>query len=156
MIKRKPNIVLLVTGIFAILMFAISFYYSWTGRSIRLNGELREVEITEVWRYKGGWGATIILDGNNFNAGSISHDKSVGDSILVRYIPDEYCVVQESVHPDRYYLYFTLESILLIIGIALIVESLKGKDFSYYEATAIDFKKLGNDILKWISKKLRR
>lgn len=153
---RKPNITVLLVGIFLVSMFAISFYFSWTDRYIRLNGELRKTEIINIRHFKGGSGATVSIEGNNLNAGRISRNYLVGDSILIRYIPNEYCVVQESVQPNRYYLYFALESILLIIGIALIVESLKGKSFSYYYTSAINFNQIGDNLLKWISKKLKR
>lgn len=153
---RKPNIILLVIGLFAVSMFAMSFYFSWTDRNVRLNGNLKKVRIVNISYGKRSTRSAIVeIDNIRINSGQITANYSIGDSILVRYIPNEYCVVQERIHPNRYYLYFTLESILLLAAIALIVESLKGKDFSYYQNTAIDFKNLVDNILKWISKKLR-
>lgn len=126
---RKPNIILLLVGIFAVSMFAMSFYYSWTDRNIRLNGELRKVRIVDISYGKRSTRSAIIeIDNARINSGKITTDYSIGDSILVRYIPNEYCVVQERVSPNKYYLYFALEFILLIAGIALIIESLKGKN----------------------------
>ena len=154
MIIRKPNIILLLAGILAILMFVLSFYLSWTDRNIRLKGELRKVKIGNI-NYGKGRSADVIVDNIQLSAGRISRKYSVGDSILVRYIPNEYCVVQERVDPNRYYLYFAIESILLIVGITFIVESFKRKRMWEYLDNTIDFKELGNNILKWITRKIK-
>lgn len=131
---RKLNYVFLITSILAVSGFMMSFYFSWKDRYIRINGELRLEKIVEIsGRISRPHGsAHVIINGVKLNAGSIGQDNSIGDLILVRYIPGEYCVVQEDVNPNRYYLYFLLESLLLIVGAAFFIESLKGKEIWSY------------------------
>lgn len=131
---KKINYIFLIAGILTILVFMISFYFSWKDWNIRINGEMRSEKIVDISgrisRPQGS--AWVIIDGVKLNAGSIAQNNSIGDLILVRYIPGEYCVIQERVNPNRYYLYFFLEFLLLIMGIAIFVESLKGKDIWSY------------------------
>lgn len=135
-ILPKVNYIIFTMGVLAILGFVISFYFSYKDRHIRINGSLRNEKIVKIsGRISRPHGsASVIIDGVKLNSGSVSKKYSIGDSIQVRYIPGEYCVIQEGVNPNRYYLYFAMESILLIVGIALFIESLKGKDiWSYYK-----------------------
>ncbi|BEH00518.1 hypothetical protein BSYN_27820 [Bacteroides sedimenti] len=115
----------------------MSFYFTYSDRNIRVNGTLIKAPIVEFYgrisRPNGG--CYVLINGMKINAGKIDNlNYSLGDSILVRYIPGEYCVVQERVNPYRYYLYFTLEAILLIIGAVLINESFKGKSIWEYKS----------------------
>lgn len=131
---KKVNYIFLTAAVLTILGSIVSFYYSWKDRNIRINGELRNERIIDVsGRISRPHGsAWVIINNVKLNAGAIEKEESVGDSILIRYISGEYCVIQESVNPNRYYLYISLEFLLLIIGIALFVESLKGKDIWSY------------------------
>lgn len=155
---KRPNFYFLFCGIFSIIMFVISFYFSWTDRNIRLNGELRKERIVEIsGRISRPHGSALIIINNEMlNAGSISVENRVGDSIFVRYVSGGYCVVQESVNPNRYYLYFTLESLLLIVGIAFIIESLKGRSYACYQERTIDFYEVKDKFMKWITGKSKK
>ena len=74
-------------------MFAISFYFSWTDRYIRLNGGPRKVGMASVKCSKSSGLAEVVVNDKKLHVGSIPSKYSVGDLILVRYIPVEYCVV---------------------------------------------------------------
>lgn len=54
----------------------------------------------------------------------------LGDTVSVRYLKDR--VIQEGFNPNLYYLYYVLDSILLILAIILIKESFKGKSIWEY------------------------
>ena len=69
------------------------------------------------------------INRENLNAGKFDYTGyKIGDSIEVCYIPGEYCVVQKRMNPKRYYLFFSLEAFVLLIGIYLIVGGLKGQN----------------------------
>lgn len=128
----KPNLILLLFSFLCVFAFCFTFYLSWTARERRLSGKLLKTQIIKIDTGKYSYFAIVDIEGERYSAGSIDHNKSVGDSILVRYIPCAYCIVQERVNPSIYYLYFAIESILLIAGIALFVESLEDKNIWSY------------------------
>lgn len=125
---KRINFLLFFLGLLFISAFIVSSYFTLTDRNIRLNGELIKAEVVAIeGRISRPIGsATVKIGKKTFDAGSINSNVSIGDSILVRYIPNAYCVVQDSVDPKRYYLFLFLEFILIIIGFVLIKESLKG------------------------------
>ncbi|HPH63110.1 MAG TPA: hypothetical protein PLN63_05780 [Paludibacteraceae bacterium] len=69
----------------------------------------------------------MLIDGKNFSAGRVIGDLSVGDTIAVRYLKGKSRVVQERVELWRFYLWFGLESILLILGVSIIVGGFMGE-----------------------------
>jgi len=69
----------------------------------------------------------VLIDGKNFSAGRVIGDLSVGDTIAVRYLKGKSRVVQERVELWRFYLWFGLESILLILGVSIIVGGFMGE-----------------------------
>jgi len=140
-------------GICSLAFFSIAFYYISIDRKIRTQGTLCKARIVELYgrisRPNGG--CSVQIDGNILNAGSKYDDSfSLGDSILVRYIPGEYCVVQERVNPKRYYLYYAMSSLLLFLGFASLIESFKGKKLSEYKSYS------NEEIKELLLKKIKR
>jgi len=137
--KKKINYKIVILGITLLLSFFLVFYYSWTDRNIRLNGNVIKAPIVEFYgrlsRPNGS--VSVRIDGVILNAGKFDRrGYSLGDSIEVCYIPNEYCVVQKRVNPNRYYLYFALESIILLVGGYLIISGLRGQGFEKVEEKA--------------------
>jgi hypothetical protein len=136
--KMKINITFILLGSIAIIAFILLIRFTWTLRDIRINGELRYCPIVEISYGRNDY-ATILIDGQRLDAGLLRTHKDVwgnridglqiDDIISVRYIKGKSRVVQESVEPWRYYLFFGLESILGIMGIALTIGGFMGKTF---------------------------
>lgn len=126
--KKKINISFLVIGVVVIIVSVNLVKYTYTLRDIRINGELIYCPIINInYSGKGGNSADVLINGQKILAGHITDDLKVGDTIAVRYIKDKSQVVQDDVRLSIYYLYFGLESILLIVGIVFIVGSFMGK-----------------------------
>lgn len=139
-------------GILCLMSFIMAIYFITIDRKIRIKGTVIKAPIVELYgrisRPNGG--CSVLINGKIFNAGSVYDDSfSLGDSILVRYIPNEYCVVQERVNPKRYYFYYSISSLLLFSGIALTIESFKGKKFSDYKSHS------NEEIIEWLLNKIR-
>ncbi len=128
----KPNLIILLSSLLSISAFCVAFYVSWTDRTTRLKGDLQKVQIVKINTSKFALFAIVSIDEKMLSAGSIGNNVSEGDSIWVRYMPEKHNVVQERVNPNRYYLFFAIEVIFLIVGIALFIESLKGKSIWTY------------------------
>jgi hypothetical protein len=116
-------------GIIILICFVSSF--TIRDRNIRLHGTVVKAPIVEFYgrlsRPNGS--VTVNINGENLNAGSFDYTGyKIGDYIEVCYIPGEYCVVQTRMNPKRYYLFFSLEAFVLLIGIYLIVGGLKGQN----------------------------
>jgi hypothetical protein len=69
-----------------------------------------------------------MIEGKELPAGRLISDHKVGDSLLIRCIKDKPWVVQDRVKLWRYYLFFALESILLIVGVILTIGGFLGKE----------------------------
>ncbi|MBS3993971.1 MAG: hypothetical protein KGZ87_09665 [Bacteroidetes bacterium] len=126
--KKKTNISFLVIGVVIIIASVVLAKFTYTLRDIRINGELRYCPIINInYSGKGGNSADVLINGQKKLAGHITDDLKVGDTIAVRYIKGKSQVVQDDVRLSIYYLYFGLESILLIVGIVFIVGGFMGK-----------------------------
>lgn len=127
--EMKANWKAIFVGIIALLGFLISIHFTAIDRNIRVNGRIVQAPIVGFYGniFKNGT-VSVRINGEVLNAGSFDQrGYAVGDSIRVCYIPGEYSVIQERVSPDRYYFYFGLESVLLLMGIYLIVGGIMGK-----------------------------
>jgi hypothetical protein len=125
----KINIKAIVVGIVALFGFFISFYFTYKDMNIRNHGEVVRAPVSEIYTRRYMTWIKVMINDQELSAGSITTNinPEIGDSIEVSYIPYEYCVVQTSVNPSRYYIYFALGFFLLIIGLYLVVTGFAGK-----------------------------
>ena len=130
----KINKILFIIGGLALLAFIFAIYITYTFQNIRINGRLFYAPIVEISCRisRPNSGCSVLINNKIIYAGSYDGHTPIGDSIAVRYIPEEIRVIQESFHPNRFYLFYALASPLLILGIMLVVESFKGKSMSQY------------------------
>jgi len=129
LMKKKINILFVVLGLCSIIAFIYAVTFTYNLREIRINGELKKCRIVRIsYAIKGGNHAYIMIEGKELPAGVLISKVKVGDSLLVRYIKDKPWVVQDRVKLWRYYLFFSLESILLIVGVILTVGGFLGKE----------------------------
>lgn len=61
------------------------------------------------------------------NAGGVSKDYRMGDTLQVYYLPGIDTVVQAQNNPYKYYLFLGSTSILLFVGVFSFIRGLKGK-----------------------------
>ena len=124
--KKKRNNQAIIIGIVPIIAFVLTAGYTYISREIRINGELIYTPIVRI-----SWGipssCNVVIEGQELKAGRRFGDLRVGDTIAVRYVKGKSRVVQERVELWRFYLWFGLESVLLILGISLIVGGFMGK-----------------------------
>lgn len=126
--KKRTNKLAIILGIVLIISFVITVRYTYILREIRVNGELIYTPIVSIsYAAQGGNSAKVLIEGKELSAGSISNKLKVDDIIAVRYIKGKSDVVQERVELWRFYLWFGLESVLLILGGFLIVGGFMGK-----------------------------
>lgn len=137
--NKKINVSFIVMGIASIIVFVLLVRFTYTLRDIRINGEIKQCPIVSIdYATKGGNSANVVIDGKELIAGRISNQQKVGDIITVRYIKGKSWVVQDRVRPFGFYLYFGLESILLIVGVTFIIGGFMGKTFygSYFSKSS--------------------
>jgi hypothetical protein len=128
MCKNSRNNTAIIIGIISIVVFIIASRITYSLQEIRIKGELVYIPIVSIsYASKGGNSAKVLIDGEELSAGNISNKLRVGDTIAVRYIKGKPRVVQERIELWRFYLWFGLESIFLILGIPLIIRGLCGK-----------------------------
>jgi hypothetical protein len=113
--------------------------------NIRNHGEEIKVPISEIRSRRWMYWISVDINGERSNAGSITSSNlpNIGDSVQVCYIPGEYCVVQTSVNPNRYYLYFILTLFLLVGGLCLVIGGFQGKGLNkvYVRKTVVKIPK---------------
>jgi len=124
----KKDIKAIVVGI---VTLAALFYFStmsYKDMNIREHGLIIKAPVVEIYTRRWMTWIDVEIKGQKLDAGSVTtmDNPSLGDSIEVCYILGENCVVQKSMNPKRYYLFFALESLLLIIGIYLIIAGFIG------------------------------
>ena len=124
--NKKINISYLIIGIASIIAFIILVKFTYTSRYIRINGELKYCPIVSI-DYGVKNYVTVSIDSQELDARLMIDDLCIGDSIAVRYIKGESRVIQERVELWRFYLWFGLESTLLIAGVISIVGGFMGK-----------------------------
>lgn len=129
---KKINYILLISSLICIISWSIISYEILKDRTVRLNGSLINVEIIDFGYRRFNKYAEVNIQGVRIDAGGIRDKYKLGDTIRVYYIQGVNRVVQEHVNPNRYYWYLGFSSILLILGIAFLVESLKGKSIWSY------------------------
>jgi len=117
----------IMIGIACIITFIVLVKYTYTLRDIRINGEIRYCPIVKIREGTAGKWCNVNIDNKELDAGLCSNKLKKGDTIAIRYIKGKSEVVQEQVELWRYYIFFGLESILLIVGIILIIGGFMGK-----------------------------
>lgn len=114
----------LVFGIIALVAFYFSATMTFKDMNIRNNGVLIKAPVVEVYTRRSMTWIDVEINGQKLAAGSVTtmNNPGLGDSIEVFYIQGEYDVVQKSMNPRRYYLFFALEFLLLLLlGVSLII-----------------------------------
>jgi hypothetical protein len=131
---NKINLFLFIIGLISIVAFFGVGYLITESRDIRLNGKLSYAPITgyygRISRPKGG--VYVNINGKTYYSNGFDKSYSIGDSIAVRYVEHDNRAIQERINPNRYYLYYVLDALLLAIGYLLIKESFKGKSIWRY------------------------
>ena len=127
--KYESNFKAIIIGILALIAFFFSATMSFKDMNIRNNGRILKAPITEIYTRRWMSWITVEINGQQLGAGSVTTEiqPKIGDFVEVSYLPGEYCVVQTMLNPKRYYLFFFLESILLITGGYLIIAGILGK-----------------------------
>ncbi len=132
--KNKINLFLFFLGLTSIVAFFGVGYLITESRDIRLNGKLSYAPITgyygRISRPKGG--VYVNINGKTYYSNGFDKSFTIGDSIAVRYVEHNNRTIQERINPNRYYLYYVLDTLLLAIGYLLIKESFKGKSIWRY------------------------
>ena len=128
----KINYILLVFSLMCITVWLFSSYQILKNLVVRVDGNLISVDIADFGCRKFNRYAKVNINGVEMDAGGIGKEYKLGDTIRVCYVDGINTVVQERFSPNRYYCFLGLSSILLIVGIVLFVESLKGKSIWSY------------------------
>lgn len=134
--KKKINKFLLILGLVGVCASILAGRYITEGRSIKLNGDIVKARII---RFRKGLrqkeGAYVELNGKEFYISGLRKKRySLGDTILVRFIPGKNRVIPEHYKVRVYYLYYAFDLILFLMGAVLVIESFKGKSmWSYYK-----------------------
>ncbi len=132
--KNKINISFVIIGVLVVIIFILLVKFTYTSRDIRLNGEIIQCPIISItYAIKGGNHGHVMINNKEFHVGRLTDDLEVGDTIKVRFMEGKSQVVQADIKPEIYYLYFGLESIVLILGIILIIGGFQGK--SIYDSS---------------------
>ena len=96
---------------------------------IRENGHVIKAPVVEIKSRSWMTWVQVEINGQKLDAGEIITDEnpSLGDSIEVCYISGFSNVVQKNRDSNRYYLFFALESLLLIMGVYLVIAGFIGE-----------------------------
>ena len=124
----KKNIKAIVLGLITLLAFFFVSSMSYEDMNIRKNGQVIKAPVVEIYSRRWMTWIHVEINGQELAAGTVTTDKnpSIGDSIEVCYISGKSNVVQKNMNPNRYYLFFALESLLLFLGLYLIIAGLIG------------------------------
>ncbi|NOS92887.1 MAG: hypothetical protein HOP30_13265 [Cyclobacteriaceae bacterium] len=118
----------LIIGLISIVVFSIVANYINRQRKVRLGGQLLSCPIIKIsYSNKGGNSGHVEIDGQILRVSSLDSKWKVGDSIWVRYLKGETLVVQEKFGNGHFVLLFTLDSILLVLGVLLVYAGIAGK-----------------------------
>lgn len=119
-------------GTSAIAAFFLVGNFITECRDVRLNGDLVDAKVVSI---SGGRsrGINVKIGERIYHSNGYYGSLSVGDTTSVRYIAGCDYVIQEKTNPNLYYLYYALNSILLISGILFVKESFKGKSLWKYK-----------------------
>ena len=127
--KYRFNFKAIIVGALALVAFFFSATMSFKDMNIRNNGQILKAPITEIYSRRWMSWIKVEINGQQLDAGSVTTEKQpkIGDFVEVSYLSDEYNVVQTSMNPKRYYLFFFLESLLFIVGGYLTIAGFLGK-----------------------------
>lgn len=129
---RKINWFLFALASISIVAWLFLSLHLLELREVRLNGQLVNVVIKEFHRTKSYRYAIIEVDDLNISTGTVYDNLQIGDTIQVYYLSGSDVVVDKNKSPNRYLMFLGLASILLVMGIALFIESLKGENIWNY------------------------
>jgi len=127
--RYRFNFKAIIVGVLALVAFFFSATMSFKDMNIRNKGQILKAPITEIYTRRWMSWIKVEINGQQLDAGSVTTEKQpkIGDFVEVSYLAGEYNVVQTSLNPKRYYLFFFLESLLFIFGGYLTIAGFLGK-----------------------------
>ena len=127
-VKWKINWGMLAIGLLAFIPSCIVANLIYNNREVRMHGELKSCPIVEIsYSYKGGNSGDVEIDGKRLSVYKLEDKYHVGDSLLVRYDKEKSLVIQEKYKEWNFFVFYALDSVLLILGLLLIYGGLSGK-----------------------------